>query len=80
MPEIEHNAPHFHYRVSWRRDIPSEKWDFQDVHDWQQSNIVILDQQTFQRYRIKVVAINEEGEANIAPNEVIGYSGEDRTL
>lgn len=78
MPEIEHNAAHFQYRVYWKRDIPAEKWNTEDIWDWQQSNILIRDQPTFQRYRIKVVAINEMGESNMAAKEVIGYSGEDR--
>lgn len=78
MPEIEHNAPHFQYRVSWKRDIPAEKWNIEDIYDWEQSSILIRDQPTFQKYRIKVVAINEQGESSQAVKEVIGYSGEDR--
>lgn len=77
MPQIEHNAPHFQYRVSWKRDIPAAKWESQDIFDWEQSNILIEDTPTFQKYRIKVVAINEMGESNTAAKEVIGYSGED---
>ncbi|XP_067001681.1 neuroglian isoform X2 [Anabrus simplex] len=77
MAEIEHNAPHFMYRVSWRRDIDGEVWNSEDIRDWQKSELIIRDQPTFQRYRIKVVAFNEMGEANVAPQEVIGYSGED---
>lgn len=78
MPQIEHHGPHFQYRVYWKRDIPAEKWNTEDIYDWKQNNIVIADQPTFVRYRIKVVAINENGESNSAANEVIGYSGEDR--
>lgn len=78
MPEIEHNAPHFQYRVYWKRDIPAEKWETQDIFDWEQSSLLIRDQPTFQKYRIKVVAINENGESSQAAKEVIGYSGEDK--
>lgn len=78
MPEIEHNAPHFKYSVSWKRDIPAEKWETQEIYDWTQYNILIDNQPVFQRYRIKVVAINEMGESNTAAREVIGYSGEDK--
>lgn len=78
MPEIEHNAPHFHYRVYWKRDIPAEVWKEDDIHNWEISSILIKDQPTFQKYRIKVVAMNEVGESNMAAKEVIGYSGEDR--
>lgn len=78
MPEIEHNAPHFQYRVYWKRDIPAEKWNTEDIYDWKQSNILIRDQPTFQRYKIKVVSINEMGESNAEAKEVTGYSGEDK--
>ncbi|CAG2067556.1 unnamed protein product [Timema podura] len=77
MPEIEHNAPRFMYRVYWKRDIPGEQWQSNDIMDWKQNKLVIPNQPTFQQYRIKVVAINEKGEANVSPKEEIGYSGED---
>ncbi|XP_037921152.1 neuroglian isoform X2 [Hermetia illucens] len=77
MPEIEHNAPNFEYRVSWKRDIPGANWENQDIYDWKQSSLLIPDQPTFSRYVIKVLAINEMGESNVPPKEVFGYSGED---
>lgn len=80
MPEIEHNAPKFHYRVYWKRDIAGEPWNSDDIIDWQKSELIIPNQPTFQPYRIKVIAINEKGEANVAPKEVVGYSGEDVPL
>lgn len=80
MPEIEHNAPRFQYRVFWRRDIPGEADEQKDVFDWRTSQLVIRDQPSFQQYRIKVIAINELGEANVSPKEVIGYSGENIPL
>ena len=80
MPEIEHNARHFHYRVYWKRDIVGEEWNIETVNDWRQSNIVIANQPTFKRYRVKVVAYNQAGEANVAAREVTGFSGEDVPL
>ncbi|EDW51334.1 GM21680 [Drosophila sechellia] len=80
MPEIEHNAPNFHYYVSWKRDIPAAAWENNNIFDWRQNNIVIADQPTFVKYLIKVVAINDRGESNVAAEEVVGYSGEDRPL
>ncbi|ALC49261.1 Nrg [Drosophila busckii] len=80
MPEIEHNAPKFQYRVSWKRDIPAAAWENKEIYDWRQDNIVIADQPTFVKYLVKVVAINERGVSNIDPEELIGYSGEDRPL
>lgn len=78
MPEIEHNAPHFRYVVKWKRDIPAEEWQSSEVNDWEQSSILVSNQPTFQRYRIRVVAINDQGESNMMAREVIGWSGEDR--
>lgn len=77
MAMIEHNAPKFHYRVYYKKDIPGAEWNTEEITDWKQSQLVIPNQETFQQYRIKVVAINEKGEANVSPKEVIGYSGED---
>lgn len=78
MPEIDHNAPQFHYRVSWKRDVPGAEWSKQDVYDWQQSEILVDNQPTFQRYKIRVQAVNEKGESEVSVKEVEGYSGEDR--
>ncbi|XP_017782809.1 PREDICTED: neuroglian isoform X2 [Nicrophorus vespilloides] len=76
MPEIEHNAPKFQYKVFWRRDIPGTDYVVNDILDWRQDKLVINEQPSFQRYKIKVVAMNELGEADVSPEEVIGYSGE----
>ena len=80
MPEIEHNARNFHYRVYWKRDIPGEDWNIETITDWRQSSITISNQPTFKRYRIKVVAFNQIGEANVAAQELTVYSGEDQPL
>ncbi|CAB0005124.1 unnamed protein product [Nesidiocoris tenuis] len=77
MPEIEHNAPKFQYRVSWRRDIPSEPYSSYTINDWRTSQYVVNNLQTFEKFVIKVVALNEKGESNVAAKEVYGYSGED---
>lgn len=77
MNEIDHNAPQFHYRVSWKRDIASADWSKQDIYDWNQGTLTLDNQPTFVRYKIKVQAVNEKGESNIAVKEVDGYSGED---
>lgn len=80
MPEIEHNAPRFMYRVYWKRNIPGETWNSDDINDWHRNYLAIRNQPTFQEYLIKVVAINQKGEANVAPKEIVGYSGEDVPL
>jgi len=77
MPEIDHNAPRFQYRVLWRRNIAGEQWQSRDISDWQTDKIVVPNQPTFQEYLIKIVAINEKGQSNIAAKEILGFSGED---
>jgi len=77
MPEIEHNAPKFQYRIYWKLDKADEDWHIEDIADWRIKEIMIRNQPTYQPYRIKVVAHNAKGEANVAAEEVIGYSGED---
>ncbi|XP_058802233.1 neuroglian isoform X2 [Phymastichus coffea] len=77
MPQIEHNAPKFMYRVYYKRDIPGEKWTIEDIHNWRTNYLKVNNQPTYQRYKIKVGAINERGECREPPQEIIGYSGED---
>ncbi|XP_046622366.1 neuroglian isoform X1 [Neodiprion virginianus] len=77
MAQIEHNAPKFMYRVFYKRDITGEEWTTEDVLDWKVHRLQVDNQPTYQRYKIKVVAINEKGECRQQPTEVIGYSGED---
>ncbi|XP_077267327.1 neuroglian isoform X6 [Temnothorax americanus] len=80
MPQIEHNAPHFKYRVYYKRDIPGETWATADIYDWRKNNYLVDNQPTYQRYKIKVIASNAKGESKAAANEIIGYSGEDVPL
>ncbi|KAF5274231.1 hypothetical protein FQA39_LY07335 [Lamprigera yunnana] len=76
MPQIEHNAPQFHYKIYWKEDIREKDFETRDILDWQQDHTVIENQPSFKQYRIKVVAVNKLGAANVAAKEVIGYSGE----
>ncbi|XP_063976929.1 neuroglian-like isoform X2 [Diachasmimorpha longicaudata] len=78
MPQIEHNAPRFMYRVYYRRDIPGQDWMRDDIHNWRTNTFVVDNQPTYQRYQIKVTAINEIGESRVVPDIVIGHSGEDQ--
>lgn len=80
MPQVEHNAPRFMYRVYYKRDIPGERWTIQDINDWRRNNLLVENQPTYQRYKIKVVAINEKGESRATADEITGYSGEDIPL
>ncbi|KAL4121128.1 hypothetical protein QTP88_013693 [Uroleucon formosanum] len=77
MPKIEHNAPGLRYRVYWKQDIPGQVWNSEEITDYTVKELVIDNQPTYQRYKVKVVASNEKGESNVPQKEVIGYSGED---
>ncbi|XP_022908169.1 neuroglian isoform X2 [Onthophagus taurus] len=77
MPEIEHNGPNFEYVVYYKLDIPGIPYEERVVSDWRTGQKVIGGQRSFQQYKIKVIAKNQQGEANVSPKEVIGYSGED---
>ena len=76
MPQIEHNAPDFKYRVQYKPDSPEATWNSQDLRDWQQNQLVIQNLPAITKYRIRVVALNRMGQADVPVGEVIGYSGE----
>ena len=80
MQQLEHNAPGFHYKIYWKMDGPGHKWNIREIYDWKQNNLQIEDQPTYKPYKIKIVAHNDLGEANVAAEEVTGYSGEDEPL
>lgn len=76
MLEIDHNGPGFFYKVYWRL-YNGTNWNIKNITDWQQSSVMILNQPSYTLYKIKVAAVNERGEANVAAEEVNGWSGED---
>lgn len=77
MPKIVHNAPGLRYRVYWKQDMPGKVWNLNETIDYTKNELVFLNQPTYKRYKVKVVAFNEKGESSGIQNEVIGYSGED---
>ncbi|XP_015510102.2 neuroglian [Neodiprion lecontei] len=77
MPRTEHNGPGFKYRVFYKRDIDGAEWTIKDINNWKLHKLQVDNLPTYQRYKIKVVAINNQGESRVAVNEVFGYSGED---
>jgi neuronal cell adhesion protein len=77
MQEIHQNAPKFKYQVQWRSDDGSDStWQLEEIKDWRKSEIIIENQPTYRPYRIKVRALNEIGESNTAPTEIVGFSGQ----
>jgi len=77
MPKIAHNAPGLRYKVYWKQDMPGQVWNSEEITDYTQKELVILNQPTYKRYKVKIIAFNEKGESNVLQKEVIGYSGED---
>lgn len=74
-----HNAPGFFYKVYWRREDLADSAEYQThiISDWKESKYVVGNQPTYVPYRIKVEAHNSLGQSTMAPDEVIGYSGQD---
>ncbi|XP_065345300.1 neuroglian-like [Cloeon dipterum] len=80
MPEIEHNAPRFQYLVMWKRAIEGADWHGKLISDWKVDRITVPDLPAYQPYKIMVLAINENGKANVATQEITGYSGNPNSL
>jgi len=77
MDRKHHNAPGFFYKIYWRReDIPDAEYTTHIINDWKESKYVVTNQPTYVPYRIKVEAHNSLGQSAMAPDEVIGYSGQ----
>jgi len=82
MQEIDHNAPKFKYQVQWKPDDEDDglgrqsEWQLEEIRDWTKSELIIENQPTYRPYKIRVRAINEVGESNVAPTEITGYSGQ----
>ena len=53
MPQIEHNAEKFSYRVYFRKETDPQ-WIIEDVADWYQKELLVMNQPKFTKYRIKV--------------------------
>lgn len=84
MPMIEHNAPGLNYRVEWRLDpesgassADSGPWNSELITDWRRGQLTVPNQRSYRRYRVRVTAINRQGQSNVAVQEVVGWSGED---
>ena len=77
MPVTDHNAPGFHYNVSWRRYEDPKIKTFSQKVTADQDRLVINKQPVYKPYEIQVQAFNSIGKAAREPHTVIGYSGED---
>ncbi|XP_025205717.1 neuroglian-like isoform X1 [Melanaphis sacchari] len=77
MPKIAHNAPGLRYRIYWKQDMPNKAWNLNETMNYTINELVIPNQPTYKRYKVKIVAFNEKGESNGFQKEIIGYSCED---
>lgn len=78
MDRKYHNAPGFFYKIYYKRhDLADAQYQTQIINDWKESKLVLLNQPTYVPYKIKVEAHNSLGQSSMAPDEVIGYSGQD---
>ncbi|WKY06661.1 hypothetical protein Q1695_006670 [Nippostrongylus brasiliensis] len=82
MAREEWNGKNFHYKIKYR---PSEdgdgEWKEVQVNDPFADRFTITldddkDVKPFVPYEVQVQAVNDEGQANVAPETVQGYSGE----
>lgn len=75
----ELNGQDFHYVVTYKsRSIPDAFEQRINISDWQQSELIIENQKTFQEYEIYIQSANKEGLAPVnQPIKTIGYSGQD---
>ncbi|XP_067206790.1 neuroglian isoform X2 [Linepithema humile] len=81
MPQIEHNGPGFRYEIEYKRDIPGQDYtDKFTIIDWRKNSLQVDNLPTYQKYKIKVTAINDKGQSRVPVKEVLGYSGEDVPL
>ena len=77
MPQIDHNGPGFRYIVSYRRADRDSDEIKQEITDWEQNELVIDNQETFQEFEISVQSQNDRGECPVPLERKLGYSGED---
>ena len=75
----DQNGEDFYYIVRYRRrDVSNSREVMVNVSRWQQSEVVISNQEMFKEYEISVQSANAEG---IAPwssvDRKLGYSGQD---
>ncbi|KAK6751482.1 hypothetical protein RB195_003089 [Necator americanus] len=82
MAREEWNGKNFHYKIKYR---PSEggdgEWKEVQVNDPFADRYTITldddkDAKPFQPYEVQVQAVNDEGQANIVPETIQGYTGE----
>lgn len=75
MPQVEHNAPQFHYRVYWKIDEDRADWNVQEIYDWEKYELTIHDQPPNKPFLFKVQAANIRGWSNVLARTFKGFSG-----
>ena len=65
MPQIEHNAPKFQYRIYWKRDEPGENWKIEDIADWRLKEMLIPNQPTYTRFGLKIEVVKMDDKRHL---------------
>uniref|UniRef100_A0A0K0DQ09 Fibronectin type III domain protein n=1 Tax=Angiostrongylus cantonensis TaxID=6313 RepID=A0A0K0DQ09_ANGCA len=82
MTREEWNGKNFHYKIRYRpSDGADSEWKEVEVNDpFADRYTITLDEdkdvKPFQPYEVQVQAMNDEGQANVEPETIKGYSGE----
>ena len=53
MPQIEHNAPKFKYRIYYKLDNPNSTWNIENIADWKQKELLIPNTDTYTRLNLE---------------------------
>ena len=78
MGRMDHNGEDFHYVVGYKLADTADRMTEIKVRDYRQSEIIIPDQETFQKYEIFVRAANQKGSApESSLDRKYAFSGED---
>ena len=70
MPQIEHNAPKFKYRVYYKLDEPDKTWNIEDIPDWRLKELQIPHTDTYKRGTPKLHVARSD-----RPEKCVGIMG-----
>ncbi|VDK43484.1 unnamed protein product [Anisakis simplex] len=78
MPREDWNGRDFHYVIRYRPSGSNGEWKEEKVDDpySDRHTIELSAEDAFRPYEVQVQAVNEEGQSNVAPQSVEGYTGE----
>lgn len=74
MPPKEHHGPGFKYVIYTTND-KTKKLNVYDVFNWETTRKEIPVNNTYEKYKVRVIAWNIKGEANEREHVYTGFSG-----